>query len=83
MLNLDEMESARLATTLCGIPLRNPVLAASGTYGYGIEFAGQVDLNSLGGIVVIAHGRAIRKDDRREQACAVELKSGFLASFVF
>jgi dihydroorotate dehydrogenase (NAD+) catalytic subunit len=40
-----------LATKLCGIPLRNPVLAASGTFGYGIEFAELVDLNQLGGIV--------------------------------
>jgi len=35
-----------------GIPFRNPVLAASGTFGYGIEFEKQVDLNRLGGIVV-------------------------------
>jgi dihydroorotate dehydrogenase (NAD+) catalytic subunit len=41
-----------LETTLCGIRLRNPVLAASGTFGYGVEFAKQVDLNSLGGFVV-------------------------------
>jgi dihydroorotate dehydrogenase (NAD+) catalytic subunit len=41
----------RLATTLCGIALRNPVLAASGTFGYGIEFAKLVDLDQLGGIV--------------------------------
>lgn len=32
--------------------LANPVLAASGTFGYGIEFAHLVDLNRLGGIVV-------------------------------
>jgi dihydroorotate dehydrogenase (NAD+) catalytic subunit len=31
--------------------LRNPVIAASGTFGYGAEFAHLVDLNSLGGIV--------------------------------
>lgn len=43
---------ASLATTLCGIALRNPVLAASGTFGYGIEFEKLVDLNSLGGLVV-------------------------------
>jgi dihydroorotate dehydrogenase (NAD+) catalytic subunit len=43
---------SRLATTLCGIALQNPVLAASGTYGYGIEFESLVDLNALGGIVV-------------------------------
>jgi dihydroorotate dehydrogenase (NAD+) catalytic subunit len=39
-------------TTAFGIPFRNPVLAASGTFGYGIEFEKQVDLNKLGGIVV-------------------------------
>src|SRR5579884_2528959 len=45
------MAKPRLATTLCGIALRNPVLAASGTFGYGIESAKLVDLNQLGGIV--------------------------------
>lgn len=39
------------ATTLCGIALRNPVLTASGTFGYGIEFASLLDLNALGGII--------------------------------
>jgi dihydroorotate dehydrogenase (NAD+) catalytic subunit len=43
---------ARLETSLCGIPLRNPVLAASGTFGYGVEFERLVDLNALGGLVV-------------------------------
>ncbi len=42
---------SRLETTLCGIKLRNPVLAASGTFGYGLEFASLLDLNQLGGIV--------------------------------
>ena len=41
-----------LATTLCGIALRNPVLAASGTFGYGVEFEKLVDLDALGGLVV-------------------------------
>jgi dihydroorotate dehydrogenase (NAD+) catalytic subunit len=44
--------SLRLATSVCGIPLKNPVLAASGTYAYGIEFKQFVDLSALGGIVV-------------------------------
>jgi dihydroorotate dehydrogenase (NAD+) catalytic subunit len=44
--------SPRLATTLCGIPLHNPVLAASGTFAYGIELESIVDLHSIGGIVV-------------------------------
>ena len=41
-----------LATTLCGIPLRNPVIAASGTFAYGVEFERILDLNALGGLVV-------------------------------
>jgi len=41
-----------LATSLCGIRLRNPVLAASGTFAYGLEFEKLVDLNALGGFVV-------------------------------
>jgi dihydroorotate dehydrogenase (NAD+) catalytic subunit len=41
-----------LGTTLCGIALRNPVLAASGTFAYGVEFEKLLDLNALGGFVV-------------------------------
>jgi len=36
---------------LCGIPLRTPVLAASGTFAYGIELAEVVELGQLGGII--------------------------------
>ena len=52
------MPSSRLSTTLCGIRLNNPVLAASGTFAYGIEFASLVDLNAIGGIVVKGLSRA-------------------------
>jgi dihydroorotate dehydrogenase (NAD+) catalytic subunit len=41
-----------LQTILCGAVLRNPVLAASGTFGYGLEFEKLVDLNAIGGLVV-------------------------------
>jgi len=41
-----------LAVSLCGLTLKNPVLAASGTFAYGLEFASQLDLNALGGFVV-------------------------------
>jgi dihydroorotate dehydrogenase (NAD+) catalytic subunit len=44
--------SPSLATILCGIPLRNPIIAASGTFAYGLEFAHLLDLNALGGFVV-------------------------------
>ena len=43
---------SRLGITLCGIPLQNPVIAASGTYGYGLEFESITDLDRIGGIVV-------------------------------
>jgi len=46
------MTTSPLATTLCGIQLRNPAIAASGTFGYGIEFEKLVDLDALGGLVV-------------------------------
>jgi dihydroorotate dehydrogenase (NAD+) catalytic subunit len=45
------MPEPSLATTLCGIALRNPVLAASGTFGYGIEFEKIINLNDLGALV--------------------------------
>jgi len=41
-----------------GIPFRNPVLTASGTFGYGIEFEKQVDLSQLGAIIVKGLSRA-------------------------
>jgi dihydroorotate dehydrogenase (NAD+) catalytic subunit len=41
-----------LSVQLGALRLRNPILAASGTFGYGIEFAHLVDLNRLGGLVV-------------------------------
>ena len=41
-----------LGVEVGALRLRNPVLAASGTFGYGIEFAHLVDLKRLGGLVV-------------------------------
>lgn len=38
------------AVDLCGVRLANPVIPASGTFGFGIEMAGEYDLNVLGGI---------------------------------
>jgi dihydroorotate dehydrogenase (NAD+) catalytic subunit len=37
---------------IAGVRFKNPVLTASGTFGYGLEFANLMDLNSIGGIVV-------------------------------
>src|SRR5207302_6491853 len=41
-----------LSVNVAGIHLKNPVIAASGTFGYGVEFEDVVDLSKLGGFVV-------------------------------
>ena len=38
----------RLTTNLCGIEIDNPIIPASGTFGYGYEFAELYDINYLG-----------------------------------
>ncbi|MDR2718364.1 MAG: dihydroorotate dehydrogenase [Treponema sp.] len=39
-----------LSVTIAGLRLQNPVIAASGTFGYGREYAGIIDVSRLGGI---------------------------------
>jgi dihydroorotate dehydrogenase (NAD+) catalytic subunit len=39
-----------LSVTIAGVHLKNPVIAASGTFGYGREYAGIIDVSLLGGI---------------------------------
>ncbi|PJB39203.1 MAG: dihydroorotate dehydrogenase, partial [Deltaproteobacteria bacterium CG_4_9_14_3_um_filter_51_14] len=46
------MTEADLGVEIAGVKLKNPVIAASGTFGYGEEYAGLFDINSLGGLVV-------------------------------
>jgi dihydroorotate dehydrogenase (NAD+) catalytic subunit len=41
-----------LSVTFAGITLKNPIIAASGTFGYGVEFEDVVHLEKLGGFVV-------------------------------
>ena len=43
---------AKLETRIHNIVLKNPVMTASGTFGYGEEFADFIDLSRLGGIIV-------------------------------
>jgi dihydroorotate dehydrogenase (NAD+) catalytic subunit len=42
--------AADLSVTMAGVRLRNPVIAASGTFGYGREYAEIIDVSRLGGI---------------------------------
>ena len=41
-----------LTTTIGALPLKNPLIAASGCFGYGVEYGDIVDLASLGGVAV-------------------------------
>jgi dihydroorotate dehydrogenase (NAD+) catalytic subunit len=51
--NIPERSSGvDLRVSIGSIHLKNPIIAACGTFGYGVEFAHLVDLNRLGGIVV-------------------------------
>lgn len=39
-----------LSVDICGVHFKNPVIAASGTFGYGSEYSSLIDINALGGI---------------------------------
>ena len=45
-------QTGLLRTEFCGIPMRTPILTASGTFGFGEEFKDFVDLSRLGGVTV-------------------------------
>ena len=47
-----EFDSPSLETTVAGIRMKNPVMTASGTFGYGNEYSDFIDLNQLGATVV-------------------------------
>lgn len=46
------MSTPKLSTEIAGLQLKNPVMTASGTFGYGLEFEPFGDLSELGAIVV-------------------------------
>ncbi len=50
-LNKQDNQEPSLAVEIAGIKLRNPVMPASGTFGYGEEFAPYLDLEGIGAIV--------------------------------
>lgn len=43
---------ADLSVKLAGLNLKNPVMTASGTFGYGVEFSDFVNLEDIGGVIV-------------------------------
>lgn len=65
-----------LDVDFAGIRLKNPVLAASGTFGYGSELSQEVDLSTLGG--VITKGISLRPRSGNPPPRIVETPSGML-----
>ena len=65
-----------LAVELCGLTLKNPLIAASGTFGYGVEYEGLMDLSMLGGLV--SKGLYLEPRDGCATPRIVETPSGLL-----
>ena len=65
-----------LTVQVGAVRLRNPILAASGTFGYGVEFAHLLDLNRLGGLVVKGLSREPMEGAPAPRLC--ETPSGML-----
>ena len=68
--------SERLRINLCGVDLKNPIITASGTFGYGLEYANHIDLNRLGGISV--KGISLKEVKGNPMPRIMETSSGML-----
>lgn len=67
---------AQLNVKVGGLDLKNPVMTASGTFGYGIEFADFIDLNQLGGFIV--KGTTLHAREGNDYPRMTETPSGML-----
>ncbi|QQK07697.1 dihydroorotate dehydrogenase [Miniphocaeibacter halophilus] len=67
-----------LKVNICGVEFNNPVIAASGTFGFGREFEPYVDLNKIGGIST--KGLTYYKKDGNEGRRIHETASGIMNS---
>ncbi len=65
-----------LSVRLGDLTLSNPVLTASGTFGYGEEYADFVDLNRLGGFIV--KGTTLEPREGNDYPRMAETPSGML-----
>lgn len=66
----------RLKTNICGIEFKNPIIAASGTFGYGLEFKRFTDLTQIGGISV--KGISLNETEGNPMPRITETYSGML-----
>jgi dihydroorotate dehydrogenase (NAD+) catalytic subunit len=65
-----------LSVEIAGLRLKNPLIAASGTFGYGVEYEGILDLSRLGGLV--SKGLYLEPRDGCPPPRLVETPSGLL-----
>ncbi len=72
------MKTPDLSVTIGSLQLRNPVLTASGTFGYGLEFAPYGDLSQLGAVVV--KGTTLEPRAGNPPQRVVETSAGMLNS---
>lgn len=63
---------------LAGIKMKNPITVASGTFGYGREYAELIDLNKLGGIITKGTSLKARPGNKPPRVC--ETSAGMLNS---
>lgn len=67
-----------IKTNLCGIELKNPVIAASGTFGNGVEFSEYIDISKLG--AVSSKGLTLHPKDGNKGQRIYETSSGIMNS---
>lgn len=67
---------ADLITNIAGLTMKNPVMTASGTFGYGVEFSDFVNLEDIGGIIV--KGTTLKPREGNDYPRMVETASGML-----
>lgn len=67
---------AKLGVNIGKLSLKNPVMTASGTFGYGLEFADFIDLNELGGFIV--KGTTLNPREGNDYPRMAETPSGML-----
>ncbi len=67
---------ADLRTNIAGLEMKNPVMTASGTFGYGLEFADLVNLEDIGGIIV--KGTTLNPREGNDYPRMYETPSGML-----
>lgn len=67
---------ANLTTNIAGLKMKNPVMTASGTFGYGLEFADVVNLEEIGGIIV--KGTTLNPREGNDYPRMYETASGML-----